>query len=152
MRLTVQTDYALRVLMHVALQNDDLVQIADIAKDFDISRNHLVKIVHLLSKRGYLKTVQGRNGGIRLARSMNDIKVGQLVRDFEPDFKLVECYELESSTCRIQSACVLQNVLNDALKDFLKRLEGVTLVALIQPRRELQSLLKLPVRPIVITV
>src|SRR5665811_663562 len=62
MRLTVQTDYALRVLMHVALQNDDLVQIADIAKDFDISRNHLVKIVHLLSKRGYLKTVQGRNG------------------------------------------------------------------------------------------
>lgn len=151
MRLTVQTDYALRVLMHVALQGNELVQIADIAKDFDISRNHLVKVTHGLAKQGYLETVRGRNGGIRLGKSAHDIRVGQLVRDFEPDFKLVECYEKESSACRIQSACVLQDVLNEALQDFLNRLDGVTLAELIQPRRELQSLLKLPIKPILMT-
>lgn len=151
MRLTVQTDYALRVLMHVALQNKDLVQIADIATDFNISRNHLIKVTHRLAKLGYLKTVRGRNGGIRLGKSTHDIKVGQLVRDFEPDFKLVECYEQESSACCIQAACVLKDVLKDALQDFLNHLDGVTLAALIQPRHKLQSLLKLPIQPIVIT-
>ena len=82
MRLSKYTDYALRVLMHVALKDDELVQVADIAKSFGISRNHLTKVVHNLGAHGYLSTVQGRNGGVRLACPAREIKVGQVVRKF----------------------------------------------------------------------
>lgn len=144
MRLTTYTDYALRVLMYVGLKSDELVRIDEVAGSFGISRNHLSKIVHNLGSKGYLHTVQGRNGGFQLAREPADINVGQVVRDFEPDFNLVECFDSSTSKCRIQPSCVLAGELNDALSAFLARLDGVTLRDLIQPRRKLQANLGLP--------
>jgi len=149
MRLTTYTDYALRVLMHVALQNGELVRISEIAANFGISHNHLTKVVHNLAVQGYLSTVQGRNGGIRLARTAEEITVGQVVRGFEPDLRLAECFELKTSRCRIQPACLLRGVLGDAVAAFLHQLDQVTLLELVRPRRNLQSLLGLPtVRPV----
>lgn len=145
MRLTAYTDYALRVLMHLALRKDELVRIAEIAESFDISHNHLTKVVHDLGARGYLATVRGRNGGIRLARPAAEIAVGEVVRNLEPDFRLVECFEPDTSDCRIEPACVLRGALTDALTAFLGRLDEVTLAQLVRPRAKLRSLMGLPV-------
>ena len=138
MRLTTQTDYALRVLMHAALASDGLDQVDAVAEDFGISRNHLAKVVHNLSARGYLQTVQGRNGGFRLARRAEAISVGQVIRDFEPDFDLVECFDSSTSRCCIQKSCVLAGELGKALAAFLASLDGVALSDLVQPRRGLR--------------
>lgn len=145
-RLTAYTDYALRVLMHVALRDGERVRIADVADGFGISHNHLTKIVHQLGTLGFLMTVQGRNGGMTLARPAKRITVGEVVRAFEPDFQLVECFEPETSGCRIQSACRLQKAFGDALELFLGRLDGVTLADLIRPSAKLNSLLFLPTK------
>ena len=148
MRLTVQTDYALRVLMYVALQHGNRVRMADIAGGFDISHNHLTKVVHKLATLGYLKTVQGRNGGMCLAKPAEEIGVGKVVRDFEPDFNLVECMDPATSRCRIQPVCVLQDELRHAMLAFLERLDQVSLATLLGPHCKLQTLLDLPVRQI----
>lgn len=144
-RLTAFTDYALRVLMQVALREGELVQVSEIAGSFGISRNHLTKVVNHLSAGDFLITQQGRNGGMRLARPADTITVGQVVRDFEPDFRLVECLEPETGDCRIQSVCVLKDVFGDALEQFLGRLDAVSIADLLRPRIQLQSLLKFPV-------
>lgn len=146
MRLTTQTDYALRVLMHAALMEGELDRIDAVAADFGISRNHLSKIVHNLSARGYLQTVQGRNGGFRLASEPAEISVGQVVRDFEPDFNLVECFDSATSHCAIQKNCVLAGAFDAALTAFLARLDRVSLNDLIKPRRNLSLQLGLPGR------
>ena len=147
MRLTTQTDYALRVLMHVALIDGDLDRIDAVAADYEISRNHLSKVVHKLSARGYLETVQGRNGGFRLAREPADICVGQVVRDFEPDFDLVECFDSATSQCCIQKNCVLASEFDAALKAFLSRLDRVSLRDLVRPRGSLRRQLGMTRRP-----
>ncbi|MGD8313082.1 MAG: Rrf2 family transcriptional regulator [Gammaproteobacteria bacterium] len=138
MRLTTQTDYALRVLMHAALTGTVLDRIDAVAEDFGISRNHLSKVVHNLSARGYLQTVQGRNGGFRLASSPDEISIGGVIRDFEPDFDLVECFDSATSQCCIQRNCVLAGELDKALGAFLDSLDGVTLTDLVRPRRGLR--------------
>lgn len=138
MRLTTQTDYALRVLMHAALANDQLDRIDSVAEHFGISRNHLAKVVHNLSMLGYLQTVQGRNGGFRLSRSADEISIGQVIREFESDFNLVECFDSTTSQCRLQSNCILASELANALEVFLRSLDGVTLSDLVRPRRSLQ--------------
>jgi Rrf2 family nitric oxide-sensitive transcriptional repressor len=130
--------------MYVGLKSGELVRIDEVAASYGISRNHLCKIVHNLGSKGYLQTVQGRNGGFQLAHDAADISVGQVVRDFEPDFNLVECFDSSTSKCRIQPSCVLAGELDDALSAFLGRLDGVTLRDLIQPRWKLQVNLGLP--------
>lgn len=139
MRLTTQTDYALRVLMHAALAGTELDRIDAVANDFRVSRNHLSKVVHNLSARGYLETVQGRNGGFRLARGPDEISVGKVIRDFEPDFDLVECFDSATSQCCIQKNCVLAGELDKALDAFLESLDRVTLSDLVRPRRSLRG-------------
>lgn len=141
MRLTRHTDYALRVLMQVGLNEGELVRISDIADSFGISRNHLTKIVHQLGTRGYLETLQGRRGGIRLARPTSKIVIGEVVRDFEEDFDLVECFNRDRSECRIQPACILKGTLDEALAAFFEVLDGTTLADLLKPRRRLRTLL-----------
>lgn len=147
MRLTTQTDYALRVLMHAALAGTELDRIDAVAGDFGISRNHLSKVVHNLSAFGYLQTVQGRNGGFRLARNPGEISVGQVIRDFEPDFDLVECFDSATSQCSIQKSCVLAAELDKALDAFLASLDGVSLLDLVRPRRSLRMQLGMVARP-----
>jgi Rrf2 family transcriptional regulator, nitric oxide-sensitive transcriptional repressor len=141
MRLTRHTDYALRVLIQVGLNDGRLIRISDIADTFQISRNHLTKVVHQLGARGYLETVQGRQGGIRLARPADSIVVGRVVRDFEEGFDLVECFDLDRCACRIQPACALKSTLDGALAAFLEVLDSVTLADLLVPRKRLRNLL-----------
>ncbi len=144
MKLTTYTDYALRVLMYVGLRDGELVRIADIATSYGISRNHLTKVVHQLGTRGYLATVQGRGGGIRLARPADAITVGAVVRDFEEGFALVPCLLMDDACpCRIESACVLRGALQDSLEAFFANLDGTTLADLLKPRRRLRRLLVL---------
>lgn len=141
MRLTLHTDYALRVLMQVGLNEGNLVRISEVADSFGISRNHLTKIVHQLGTRGYLETLQGRRGGIRLARPPSEIVIGDVVRDFEEDFDLVDCFNRDRCQCRIQPACVLKGTLDEALAAFFEVLDETTLADLMKPRRRLRTLL-----------
>jgi Rrf2 family transcriptional regulator, nitric oxide-sensitive transcriptional repressor len=140
MRLTLHTDYALRVLIHVAIADGKLITINDIAQSFDISKQHLMKVVNDLSQRGYLATVRGRNGGIRLKRRPGDINLGDVVREIEDRLDVIGCLG-ERGYCRIQRVCVLRGVLSDATEAFLAVLDAYTLADLIRPQRALSSLL-----------
>src|ERR1043165_3200087 len=100
MRLTVLSDYSLRVLMYVASMPQRLVTIQEIAQAYGISENHLMKVVHGLAQHGFVTTVRGRGGGIRLARPASKITVGAVIRAVEDDFALVECFRTDN-TCRI---------------------------------------------------
>ena len=91
MRLTLHTDYALRVLIHVAIADGRLITISDIAQSFDISKQHLMKVVNDLSQKGYLDTVRGRGGGIRLRRPPSDINIGRVVRETEDRLDVIGC-------------------------------------------------------------
>jgi Rrf2 family nitric oxide-sensitive transcriptional repressor len=139
-RLTLHTDFALRVLIQVGLNDGKLTTIKEIAQTFDISKAHLMKVVNDLSQKGYLDTVRGRNGGIRLMREPRDINIGQVVRDTETQLDVIGCLE-HRGYCPIQRVCVLRGVLSDATKAFLAVLDDHTLADLIKPRRVLSSLL-----------
>jgi Rrf2 family nitric oxide-sensitive transcriptional repressor len=147
MRLTTYTDYTLRVLIRLAMQPDRLTTIADIANDYEISENHLTKVVHQLGVAGYVETVRGRNGGIRLLKRPGDINIGEIVRRAEPDFDLVPCFT-DSSACPIEPACVLKDALAGARDAFLTALERYTLADLVAPRRKLAALLNPQPRPL----
>jgi Rrf2 family nitric oxide-sensitive transcriptional repressor len=141
MRLTTFTDYCLRVLMHVGAAPDALVTIDEIAGSYGISRNHLMKVVFRLSQLGYLATVRGKGGGMRLAKAPDQINIGRLVRQTEEDLSLVECFVGREQQCRIASVCVLRNALGEALNAFLDVLDGYTLADLLKPKRRIAQLL-----------
>jgi Rrf2 family transcriptional regulator, nitric oxide-sensitive transcriptional repressor len=140
MRLTLHTDYALRVLIHVAIADGKLIRINDIAETFDISKQHLMKVVHHLSQKGYLDTVRGHGGGIRLRPLPHEINIGRVVRETEENLYLVGCLE-QRGFCQIERICVLRGALHDATKAFLAVLDRYTLADLIKPQRALSSLL-----------
>src|SRR5690349_3030902 len=121
-RLTRYTDYAMRVLLHLGAHPHRLCSIAEMARAYGISQNHLMKVVHDLGKAGYVASVRGRFGGFRLARPPEAINVGAVVRHTEDDLDLVEC-----GTCVIQPACGLTGVLGEALGAFLAVLDRYTL-------------------------
>ncbi len=147
MRLTLHTDYALRVLIHVALAGGKLTTINDIAESFDISKQHLMKVVNDLGQRGYLDTVRGRKGGIRLRRQPRDINLGRVVRETEDKLGVIGCLE-QRGYCRIERVCVLRGVLREATNAFLAVLDAHTLADLIKPRKALSSLLMLGQRAV----
>jgi Rrf2 family transcriptional regulator, nitric oxide-sensitive transcriptional repressor len=140
MRLTLNTDFSLRVLMYVGLFGDKLATINDIAESFGISKDHLMKVVSDLSQKGYLETVRGRNGGIRLMREPRRINIGQVVRDTENQLDVIGCLE-RRGYCPIERACVLRSALRDATQAFLAVLDAYTLADLIKPQRALSSIL-----------
>jgi Rrf2 family nitric oxide-sensitive transcriptional repressor len=141
MRLTVYTDYSLRVLMYVALHPERLPTIGEIASSYGISRNHLMKVVYDLGLAGYVVTVRGKNGGLRLARSPHDVVLGEVVRRTEPDMALVPCFEPIGAPCAITPACILRRALHEARSAFLAVLDGYTLADLIKNRSMLSELL-----------
>jgi Rrf2 family nitric oxide-sensitive transcriptional repressor len=141
MRLTLYTDYSLRVLMYLGLKRDGLATIAEVSESYGISRNHLMKIVHQLGLLGYVETVRGKGGGIRLARPAGAINLGEVVRRMEEDLALVQCFDPVAAKCRIESACVLRAVLGEALGAFLAVLDRYTLADLIERPRALSRLL-----------
>lgn len=135
-RLTMFSDYALRVLLYAGAHDERLVTVAEIAAAYGISRHHLVKVSQLLIQLGVVESVRGRNGGLRLARAPAEINVGALVRRTEPDFHLVECFDRETNTCAIAPVCDLKDVLHEAQAQFLHVLDGYTLADLLANRRK----------------
>ena len=130
MRLKSYTDYALRVLMHLAAKPDRLASIGEIARTYRISHNHLMKVVHDLRKEGFVNAVRGRSGGIRLGRPANEISVGQVVRHTEAGFDLVDC-----ASCIISPACALTAALEEARSAFMTVLDGYSLADLVEERK-----------------
>jgi Rrf2 family nitric oxide-sensitive transcriptional repressor len=132
MRLTSYTDYALRTLMYLAANRDQLVTIQDIADLHDISKNHLTKVAHQLGQLGLVETVRGRNGGLKLGREPEDINLGKVVRQTETDFTMAECFDRDNKSCAYSSSCTLKGVLSSATDAYLHVLDGVTLKDLIK--------------------
>jgi Rrf2 family transcriptional regulator, nitric oxide-sensitive transcriptional repressor len=141
MRLTTFTDYCLRALIFVALKEDALTTIDEIAEHHAINRNHLVKVVFRLSQLGYLHTSRGKGGGIRLANDPAKLNLGKLVRQTEQDFALVECFPGRECLCVIEPACVLKSALRLALDAFFEVLDRYTIADLVKPSRNLARLL-----------
>jgi Rrf2 family nitric oxide-sensitive transcriptional repressor len=140
MKLTRFTDYSLRVLIYLGLREEGRVTIKEISDAYDISRNHLMKVVSLLTRMGYVDARRGPGGGIALARPAKDIVIADVVRDMEDDLNLVECF-CEQGSCIIKPVCELKAALNEALAAYLKTLERYTLQDLLRPRGRLVQVL-----------
>ena len=173
MKLTNYSDYALRSLIYLAVKPEPhlLANISDIADSYHISTSHLTKIIHQLGQLGYIDSVRGKNGGIRLARAPKDINLGVLIKQIEPDFDLVECFatpvtgrangadnnnartierpitliddtiDKPKLGCVITPACQLKAVFFEALVAFIQVLERYTLADIINNKDELAQLL-----------
>jgi Rrf2 family transcriptional regulator, nitric oxide-sensitive transcriptional repressor len=140
MRLTRYTDYSLRVLIYLASRPDGFGTIQGIAEAYGISRNHLMKVVQALNHRGYIDTVRGKGGGMRLRLPPARVGIGRVVRDMESDLVLVECFGADNQ-CVITPECVLRSVLADALGAFLAELDRYTLADLVSDPGPLRRLL-----------
>jgi Rrf2 family transcriptional regulator, nitric oxide-sensitive transcriptional repressor len=132
MHLTRHTDYALRLLMLLAIEPDELHTIEEAAQRYNISRNHLMKITQTLAQAGFVESVRGRGGGLRLGRAVESINLGAVVRTTEDGFELVECFNPARNGCVVASACGLQGPLEDALKAFLAVLDRYSLADLVK--------------------
>lgn len=127
MRLTVYSDYALRLLMYLAVRTDKLATIPEVAKAYSISANHLMKVVHQMGQAGYVETIRGRSGGMRLARPAAEIRLGEVVRFTEPDMDIVPCFQTENRSCPLRRACLLKGALDRARQAFLAVLDDYTI-------------------------
>ncbi|MCB1677627.1 MAG: Rrf2 family transcriptional regulator [Halioglobus sp.] len=135
MRITTYTDYSIRVLMFLALKGDRQSTIQEISESYDISRNHLMKVVQQLGRKGYLAATRGKNGGLLLKRPPESIRVGALVRDMENDLALTECFG-SSNRCTITPACCLRGVFAEALAAFFEALDAYTLADILPAERQ----------------
>ena len=142
MRLTKHSDGALRALIYLGLQADaPPARITDIALRMGISEDHLAKVIARLSQLGFVETLRGREGGVRLARPASEIIVGEVVRATEDNMNLVECFDAETNRCPIAPACQLAGALDEALAAFLGVLDRYTLADLVARPRSLTRLL-----------
>jgi Rrf2 family transcriptional regulator, nitric oxide-sensitive transcriptional repressor len=151
MRLTDYTDYSLRVLLYLSVRPSGLSTIQEISDAYGISKNHLMKIVQQLGELGWVETVRGRNGGLRLAERSRALTIGEIVRKTESDFALVGCFAREDSPrgCVIEPACRLRGVLAAARDAFLAELDKHTVGELAKPANELARLLGIvPIAPV----
>lgn len=133
MRLAEYTDYTLRVLMYCAARPQQLVTISELAERHGVSRNHLMKIVTDLGRQGVLETTRGRGGGLRLLRDPSRIRIGDVVRASETDFRLVECFDPGTSQCTLTPSCRLKGLFDAALRAYFKELDGMTLADIVKP-------------------
>jgi Rrf2 family nitric oxide-sensitive transcriptional repressor len=143
MRLKMETDYAMRTLMILAQNNNRVVRIADVATRLQISKNHLVKVVHRLARYKFLDTKRGHEGGIRLGRDAGDINIGKVIRLMEQDTSLVACFGGKTGNCNLEPDCRLKQVFARAQEQFFATLDGFTLDALIERNAGLAARLKM---------
>ncbi|WP_417825032.1 RrF2 family transcriptional regulator [Thalassospira lucentensis] len=141
MQLTRFTDYALRVIMHLAASNGALMSTREIATIHNAKYNHLAKVTQWLAAEGYLETVRGRAGGIALSRKPEDICIGTLVRQLESQSVLVECMREDGGECRLAPACGLAVILKEAEESFFQTLDKMTLADVLSRQRGLFDLL-----------
>ena len=139
MKLTFHTDYALRMLIYISLKGGARSTIREVAEAYGISRNHLMKVTHQLQKLGYLDTLRGNGGGLALALPAEQIRLGELIRDLEPDLCIAECFR-EDNHCIITADCKLRAVLSDALAAFIDSLNQYTLASLTVSSRRARAL------------
>ncbi|MFP7254955.1 Rrf2 family transcriptional regulator [Terribacillus goriensis] len=143
MRLTMYTDFSLRILLYLGTKEQDkLSTIQEIATAYHISKNHLMKVAHELRQAGYIEAVRGRSGGIKLACDPKEINIGAVVRRMEDDFYLVECFNRDNNTCPIASVCGLRGILGKALQAYLQVLDAYTLQDLLENEADLRMLLR----------
>ena len=136
MKLTLFTDYSMRVLLYLGAQPDRLCSIGEVAQAYRVSQNHMMKVVNQLVRQGYVESVRGRSGGIRLGRAAEDINLGALIRATEDGFELVDC-----GRCVVAPACGVTGVLGEALGAFLAVLDRYTLADMLTSRLRLAELL-----------
>ena len=144
MRLTYHTDYSIRVLIYLAARGEEggVATIGDIADTHGISQNHLTKVIRTLVRGGHVRTIRGRSGGLRLARSPEEIRLGKLVRETEPDFSLVECMGRDGN-CVLEPACQVRGVLIEARDAFLAVLDRYSLADMLQRPAEIRRVLRI---------
>ncbi len=135
MKLTRYTDYALRVLLYLGARPERVCSISEMSRAYSVSQNHLMKVVHDLGKAGFVASVRGRLGGIRLARAPAEIVIGSVIRHTEDGFDLVDC-----GNCIIAPACGMTNALREALAAFMAVLDGYTLEDMLTKRIDMLSL------------
>lgn len=140
MHLTTYSDYAMRVLMYLGLQQDKLVTIAQVAERYDISENHLTKVVHFLGQQGYIDTVRGKGGGLRLKKPTAEINIGRVLQLTEGEEGLLPCVNGEGDCC-IMPACKLIAILRESQAAMYQVLEQYSLADLLADNRPLSSLL-----------
>lgn len=143
MRLTIRTNLAARTLMFCAANDGHLVRTSDIARRCNASSNHVARVVQQLQCAGYLETVRGRTGGLRLAKAMQEISIGAVFRIFETEIPFAECFDPERNTCPLAATCRLRSYVERALEAFYRELDSVTLQDLVQGNCGLIELLSL---------
>lgn len=148
MRLTIYTDFSLRLLTYLATHRDRVCTVKEIADAYDISRHHLLKVANQLGNNGIVEATRGNGGGLRLAKPPHKINIGAIVRLTEPDFNLVSCFDASSGGCRIESVCILQRALHEATTAFLKVLDRYSLTDLMVHKASLVEILQNPTRPV----
>ncbi|MEP6538995.1 MAG: Rrf2 family transcriptional regulator [Bryobacteraceae bacterium] len=132
MQLSLRADYSLRVLVYLGTHPERVVTTQEVSVAYGISKHHLVRVVQTLAQHGYAQIHTGRSGGITLAREPGAIRLGDVVRDSEPNMRLVECFDRETNTCRIASCCGLKGMLREALESFLATLNRYTLADILR--------------------
>lgn len=142
MRLSVQTDYALRTLMFLTAKKEGHHSIAEIARQYDISKNHLMKVAQRLVAEGFIESVRGRSGGLKLARSAENLNVGSIVRTMEEMGSFVECFDPATNTCVVTPVCGLRHALSGAVEAFLLYLDAFTVSDLVQNTGRFKLLLE----------
>ncbi|WP_433850695.1 RrF2 family transcriptional regulator [Brucella pseudogrignonensis] len=143
MRITTHTDYGVRVLISLAAITDRVVTIEELAKRHKISRNHLMKVVQTLVAHSLVVGIRGRNGGLKLARPPEDIRIGTVVKLLEPDLKLVACLGDEPDTCIFSGCCRLTGAFRNAAKAFFSELDHLTLADVVGGRKTIEKRLNL---------
>ncbi len=131
MRLSEYTDYTLRVLMYCAAHRQSLVTIGELAEHHRLSKNHLMKVVNDLARQGLIETVRGRGGGLRLLKEPEAIRIGDVVRASETDFRLVECFDPGTNVCTLTPNCRLKHLFDAALQAYFGQLDGATLADMV---------------------
>jgi len=144
MNLTVQSDYAFRTLMYLAVRDSKISTIQEISGHYGISRGHLMVLVHRLGGLGFLDNTRGRGGGVKLARPASEIRLDEIVRATEPGFELVECYRGDSNRCLITTPCRLRGVLDEAMEAWLGVLSKYSLADLVERNPALVHILRDP--------
>lgn len=133
MRLTLRTDYALRALIYLGTRAGELCTIDEIAQAFTLPKTQVMKVINELARRGYVQTLRGKNGGVRMSVNPAQIRVGAVVRDMEADLSVMGCLA-KTGFCRIENCCVLKRALRTASEAFLAVLDDCTLAELLTPR------------------
>ena len=132
MQITRFTDYGLRTLMYVAARSENIASVKEVSDHYGISRNHLVKVVHRFSQLGYIETTKGKGGGIKIAKGTEKLRLGELIKQLEPNMNMVECFDAKTNTCRITGSCQLKHYLFEATQSFINTMNKYTLADTVQ--------------------